>query len=357
MPEPLDNLKPVASANGRRATMTQVAEAAGVTKGTVSKVLRGGDGFSDETRRRVMAAVQNFQYRRSTEQQRRGRVHIGQIGFMAVGPGPASTLIAGNVGAGYLLSMFEGCTAEAVERGESISLCRMTWDELAQGKIPAAVARNNVDGIVVRGAIDDKVASWLASLRVPVVLADCDRHLTQFSHVRIEHVRTMSKVVDHLTARGGQQFAVIAGDMDHLNAQERLAGLQVALTRRGLSFGPDAIVSSSDWGPDDGRRGVRTLIERGVKFDALVCQNDGIAMGALAELKQRGVAVPDEVRVVGYDDFPFAATLDPPLTSVGNFTFRLGQAAAGLLYDEIRLGKSERKQVVIEGEVISRKST
>jgi len=336
-----------------------VALAAGVTKGTVSRALRGKAGISEKTRDRVMAAASKLKYRRSTDYQRRGRTHVGQIGFLVIDPSASlkSLLVDGKFEP-YLFPMIEGCMAEAVQRSESVSVSHVIWEDLAAGRMPAALSRQHVDGLIVRGFIDDQVANWLGQLHLQVVLVDCDQHLPDFSHVRIEHVRAMDGVVEHLVSKGCDKIATICGSLDHLNGQERLAGLRVAMSRRGLALAEHAIaVGRHGFTPDEGREGVAELLDAAVPFDALVCQSDLIARGALEQLRKRGLRVPADVRVVGFDDVIEARFYDPPLTTVRVPTYGMGQAAADLLYEEMDRGNSKRQSILIETELVERQST
>lgn len=338
-----------------RVTIDEVARLAGVAKSTVSKVLRAKTGVSVEKRKKVLSVVNRLDYRPCTDYQRRGRVHMGHIGFVTIAP-KKPPLIANDPGAPYLFGMFEGATAVAAERSESISLSRMTWQDVSEHRFPTVINRKHIDGLIIRGWFNDEVVAWVEELSLPVVLLDCDRHVACHSHIRIEHTRTMDEVVQHLLDRGATKFATITGDMNHQNAQERLAGLQMALNRRGIPLDSQAIMQG-DFDADTARLRTTELLKRGVEFDALVCQCDGIAHGAMDVLKSKGIRIPDDVRVVGFDNFPFSQTLDPPITTVTTPILRMGEAAARLLYEEIELGQSKRSYVMIEGELIIRSST
>lgn len=144
----------------------------------------------------------------------------------------------------------------------------------------------------------------------------------------------MDLVVEHLIKQGCRRFATITGDLNHRNAQERLAGLQMALTRRGILLPSEGIVVESDFIDENGRRGVRKLMERGYRFDALVCQFDLMAYGAIEQLISDGIKIPDDVRVTGFDNEGFGNRISVPLTTVETNSFQIGRMGAKLLLDK-----------------------
>ncbi len=339
----------------RSTTITDVAKQAGVAKATVSLVMRSKPGISDATRQRVLQAARELNYRPTPSRQTRGGQHAGQIALLLVTTDMPR--LGRQRGGSYLHHMLDGCLLTAEAAGMGVVVCKMTADEVDAGRFPHILQRGNLDGLLVRAPVCPALRQLLAQLACPLVYLDCDRHVTGAAQVQIENLAAMDRVVEHLLEQGCRRPAVITGDMDHLNAQERLAGMQIALQRRGHTL-PDArIVMEHGFDETSGWRGVELLAQRDVAYDALVCQNDLIALGALRKLKALGRSVPTDVRLCGFDDMEFCADLETPLTTVRTRCDEMGRLAAQLLLEQTTAAGSRPLQVRVPADLIVRAST
>ncbi|MFA9478880.1 LacI family DNA-binding transcriptional regulator [Phycisphaerales bacterium AB-hyl4] len=241
----------------------------------------------------------------------------------------------GQLGGSYLDAILHGCLTYAEQAETSVVICRMSFEQVEKGEWPTALRRGQLDGVVLRGWWQQQVSSWLKENKVPCVLVDCDQYVSSLPQVQIENIQAMDSLVDYLTESGSKRFVTITGDMEHLNAQERLAGLQMALVRRGLTLPPDQIAVERGFDEASGQRGVQTLLSRNVGFDTLVCQNDLIAYGALQALKQAGLVVPDQVRLTGFDNMDVGHRFDVPIITVDPQPATLGREGVKLLLQTI----------------------
>ena len=313
----------------KRVTITDIALEAGVTKSTVSMVLRNKNGISEATRQRVLKITKEMKYSIFPTRQTRGKVHWGQIGFIIISkdnPPPDKKLPLT-----YFSQMIGGCSAYAEEKGYSMVFSHLDWKQVEAGTLSSVLERGHADGFLCRAWISPAVKEMLQNINVPVVLMDCDRYLDKCSSVHVNNIKAMDLVVDHLVKQGARRFATITGNMEHQNAQERLAGLQMALARRGIPLPPEGIVMGPDFAVINGRQGVKTLLERGYLFDALVCQFDLQAYGAMEQLSLAGIRIPDDVRVTGFDNEEFSDKVAIPLTTIETNSFQVGRLGAQLL--------------------------
>jgi len=307
--------------------MADVAQLAGVTKTTVSMVFRNKPGISEATRQRVSkaAAELNYQYGAT------GAMYRGQIGLMFLSE--ATPRLGGQSGGSYLQQIFSGCTAAASEAGTSLLVNEMTLAQLESEVLPPALQRGQVDGMVFRGWFPKQLQALLDQAKVPYMLVDCNREVPGRTQVQIANSSAVDQLVEHVVSQGAAHFATITGDMDHydehdhLNAQERHAGLMMALSRRRLALPDDAVVFERGFTEASGRRGIEQLLERGARFDAVICHNDLIAVGAIAALIEAGFRVPGDVRVTGFDNMEFASMCSVPLTTVDPHPHQLGKLA------------------------------
>jgi LacI family asc operon transcriptional repressor len=121
--------------------------------------------------------------------------------------------------------------------------------------------------------------------------------------------------VEKLIANGHRDIAFITGSLDSPTGIERLSGYKDALARHGIPL-RDALIVEGRWTPESGAAGVATLGQRGVSYSALVASNDDMAIGAIKQLHQQGIAVPQQVSVIGFDDIALAPYMIPSLSSV-----------------------------------------
>ena len=222
-----------------------------------------------------------------------------------------------------IINEFERFTASIVSH--------LDWKQVESGNLSAVLERGHVDGYLCRAWISPQVEEMLANIDVPIVLLDCDRQIDRYSSVHVNNIKAMDLLVDHLVKRGAKRFATITGDMQHLNAQERLAGVQMALTRRGIQLPSENVIMESGFCIENGKKGVSKLLESGHRFDALVCQYDLMAYGAMEELSLAGVKVPDDVLVTGFDNEGFSDKLAVPLTTIDTNSFQSARLGVQLL--------------------------
>ncbi|GAB2588058.1 LacI family DNA-binding transcriptional regulator [Streptomyces capparidis] len=273
--------------------MTEVARLAGVSQKTVSRVVNGEQYVSDDVRERVLRAIRELDYRPNNAARAliRGRHH--KIGVVSMGTalyGPSSLLIA-----------LERVTRRA---GYSFTLAS-TLEHRRGGYAEAmeALLEQGVDGIVLSDPVDDGT-SPPSGIDVPVV---------SLTSVRAEGVAAARAATEHLLSLGHRTVWHIPGPQDWWSARDRLIGWREALTAAGAPEPP--LPPEGDWTPASGyTAGLRLARTPGVT--AVFAANDEMAIGALRAFHEADLPVPGRISVVGYDDIPVAAYLNPPLTTV-----------------------------------------
>ena len=338
----------------QHSTISLVAKEAGVTKATVSRALRNKAGVSQATRDRIMSIARDLNYWPSPTRQGSAGVYTGQLGFVAVSE--MMPRFSAEIGGSYLFDMMEGCRSAAEEQVNGLVLCRMTWDQVRQKQMPAAMRNGQLSGIILRGWWLPELASWVKEAGVPCVLVDCDRFVENMPQVQGADVQAMEQVVSHLVSCGAKRIATITGDMEHLNSQERLAGMQMAMTRRGLDLPLSHIVIEHGFDEVSGNRGVQELLKRQVSFDALVCQNDLIALGAMRALASANLRVPEDVKVIGFDNMEFGSLPEVGLTTINPFPHKLGETGTRLLLEKLNGKNVDEIHMRVKTELVIRQS-
>jgi LacI family transcriptional regulator len=191
--------------------------------------------------------------------------------------------------------------------------------------------------IVIGGQLPDDELRTVAE-QVPLLAVGRTVHGLEPRCLRIQNSQGAFEATRHLLQLGHREIVHVAGIAGHPDAIERRQGYERALAEGGLPVDPKRIVPGA-FDHASGRRGLKALLDEGVRFTAVFAANDEMAFGACVTLHRQGRQVPHDVSVVGFDDHPLAATFAPPLTTVRQPTLEMGSAVARFIVDE-REGKS-----------------
>jgi len=300
-------------------TMQDVARAAGVSTATVSRVLNGRPDVNPELAARVTATVQELGYRPNGVARTLRRRVASVWG-----------LIVSDVESSYFTSLVRGVEAVARANGYSVVVCNSQDDPGTEAAYLEVALAEQMAGVIISPARPDSDISPLLARGVPVVAID--RRLAQgaTSAVVVDNVAAARRATLHLLDAGYRRVACVTGPEHVSTAVERLRGYRDALHDRGLEADP-ALERVENYRVDGGRRAVRELAALPEPPDALLLANGLLTVGALSALHELGIAVPEEMGVVGFDDSPWAEVTRPPLTTVAQPTDALGRAAAELL--------------------------
>ena len=306
-------------------TIKDVASRAGVSYQTVSRVLNAKGEVSDETRARVQAAIDDLDYRPDAAARSLASRRTHVIG-----------LLTADFSDYTHARIIEGAEAEARRQGFLISISGAERGHYGERLYAPLLAQRHTEGLFVgyHGADGDTGAVCAAIPDdVPIVSIGFAPQHPRVVTVGVANVEGGRLATAHLLGLGHRRVATITGPTAMYSAQERLEGYRAALTHAGL-WEDAALITQGDWRSASGYTATLRLLDQ-TDFSALFAQNDRMAMGALQALRERGVAVPDDVAVVGFDDIPSAPYFDPPLTTVHQPTYELGQLGVRLLIDLI----------------------
>ncbi|SMB78903.1 LacI family DNA-binding transcriptional regulator [Deinococcus hopiensis] len=334
-----------ASAPSSRVTIHDVARHAGVSHQTVSRVMNEHPSVAATTRQKVLDAIQALRYQpnlaaRSLVTQRSGT--LGVVGFGLTYYGPAQMIV----------------NIEQAARGRGYGVALASIPELSETEIERAVLelrRQNVDGILLitplRGADAERIRSLCGS--VPFVLVDTTES-SGVPGVTIDQKAGACLAAQHLVSLGHQRVALLSGPSRWHDARLRLEGWREALSEAGLT---PAAVLEGDWSAGSGFGLTQELLAARTPFTGLLVGNDQMALGALWALHERGVAVPDDVSIVGFDDIPESRFFHPPLSTVRQDFAALGSLSLAALLEAIESPTSSRPAHVLTPELLVRAST
>ena len=320
LPMPRPPSRPPASAAPGRAgptSLADVAALAGVSPGTVSRVLSRPEMISEATRTKVLAAAD-------------------RLGYVANGAARALAMRRTHT-VGALVPRFGGSSFPTLVQALETALAAEGYNLLlsapdaARAHDPAllrSLLERGVDAVALLGAEQPApVFALLAAHRMPFVLMWA-QHSEQGPCIGFDEREAAALVVDHLADLGHRQLGFIGGrTADNERARRRFGGVLAAVARRGLTLPPEALVET-EYGFRQGFEAMQAVLARRTPVTAVVCGNDYLAAGALAALDQAGIAVPGRMSVASFNDNEFAPYLHPPLTTVRVPIPAMGELAA-----------------------------
>lgn len=297
-------------------TIEMVAEAAGVSLSTVSRILNGTAVVSQAKKQAVDQA-------------------IAQLGFV---PNPVARGLAGGrtLSIGVITqaidSPFYGVALRGIEDeldpvGYSPLFVSGHWNAQHEARCMEVLRSRRVDGLIVlTGRLPDAALTACAR-QLPVVVTGRNLVAPGLFSLNFDNVEGARLATQHLTDLGHRRIAFIAGDPQHPDSAERQLGYQLALQAAGLAFEPGLVVQG-DYLEVSGMLAVERLLASQQPFTAIFAANDQMAVGASLALFRRSLRVPDDVSVVGFDDLPSSLYAIPPLSTVQQPAYALGRLAA-----------------------------
>lgn len=308
------------SLRGRTATLADVARLAGVSISTASKALNGRSHVRAETRERVLGAAEQLSFSPNTL---------------------ARSLLAGRTGTvGLLTSDLEGRFSIPILMGAedafgagkvNVFLCDARDDTIREQHHVQALLNRRVDGLIVVGSRTDPRSSLGRDLPVPVVYTYAPSQDPADLSIICDNVGAGRLAIEHLIACGRTRIAHISGDPGYGASRERAEGALAALGDAGLELVGE--VQYGAWSEGWGRAATAMLLDRHPDVDAIFCGSDQVARGVIDSLRERGRRIPEDVAVIGFDNWEIlAAGARPPLTSVDMNLEEVGRAAARALF-------------------------
>lgn len=328
---------------GRSVSIADVASVAGVSKTTVSHVLSGRRRVSPATAAIVRKAVHDLGY---VPKHYAAALRSGVTGTLG--------LLVPDIGNFFFAQLARGVHAEAESAGYSLILSTSEFEKQKEARYLQLLRAGAIDGLIyAAGAPPSLVEISAVSSSFPMVVVDERLAGIPGTHVTSDNLTGGQLVGDHMRGLGHRTIAYLGGPADLATTQDRLAGLRRAFEPEQASI----IVRYGRYSQDDGVEGVRQLLDSGHRFSAVFGGNDLVAIGAIEALRDAGISVPDEVSVVGFDDIPLSAYVDPPLTTIHQPVFEMGTTAVRELLQSLTSPPTDERHLVLPVELVLRGST
>jgi LacI family transcriptional regulator len=323
-----------------RPSVYDVADRAGVSIATVSRVLGGSGPVAAETRRRVLAAADELRWRPN----RLARAFVAQS-HGAVG------IVFPDLGGPYYSRVIAGFEETAAERGAAV-LILATHGRANASDLVADLA-DRVDGLVVMGrTVGDATVTAMADADRPIILL-ARPPVAGLASVRAANTAPAESLARHVLGHGSRRPVFLGDPTRSSDVSERWRGVRRALQRAGIEAS-ETLVTCDGFDVDHGYKAGLELFARGNGTDAVMCANDEIADGVVRAAAASGLRVPDDVIVTGWDDTAMAARMHPPLTTVRQPMHELGRRAASLLFN--RVDGQSSTSVVLRTTLVVRES-
>ncbi|AYF97810.1 LacI family DNA-binding transcriptional regulator [Protaetiibacter intestinalis] len=333
------------TAQRRKPTIRDVAAAAGVSRGTVSRVINGGHWVSPDARVAVEDAIREtgFTINHAARSLATGRA--GSLAFLLTEP---QHLLFADPTFALLLRG----AAEALTQRQMTLVLLVAGTEAERANVEHFVRAGHVDGVLLISSHEaDPLLERLVAAGVPTVSCGLPLgHQGEVATVSVDEQRSARIMTRHLLDRGHRRIAMIAGPGDTPGGKYRLVGFREEL---GAAFDP-ALVEEGDYSQESGTAAMTRLLATGAEFDAVFAASDLMAAGAIAALRKAGLRVPEDVAVAGFDDSGLAATHEPPLTTMRQPWELISESMVQLLLDVIAGGP--QREIVLPTTLVVRES-
>jgi LacI family transcriptional regulator len=331
------------------ATVHDVARRAGVSTSTVSHVVNKTRFVSEELRERVLTAMRELDYTPNAAARMLTLKRSHTLG-----------LIVSDIRNPFFASVARGVEDVAQEQGYTLVLCNSDENAEREAACLTALETRAVDGLLLASAgTADEHLSRLVRAGYPIVLVDRDLPELGAPAVLLDNEGAAYSAVWHLITRGHRRIAMLSGRAAISTTTERVAGYRRALDEAGIQF-DNRLVASGASTSEGGALAANAVLDADPPPSAIFSGNNLMSIGALQAITNRGLVVPDDMALVGFDDFPFpwSDAFRPHLTTVAQPTYELGRRAAEILVQRLkRPGALSAERVVLEGQLVVRESS
>lgn len=327
-------------------TIKDIARQAGVSAATVSKVLnRKDESIGEKTRQKIWDLAEELNYTPNSIARSLINRSSRVIG-----------IIVPDILNLYFTELVRACDDAARARGYSTILCNSDSDPDKEASHLTFLASHGVDGIILAASDIIPDAPLLERLQIPFVSMDREVEALDCLAGRIDtdYETGAFLATSHLIRSGHTRIAFISGPAANLNTRTRRAGYERAHREAGLAVDPD-LVECGRFNHRFGLLGTRTLLDR-TQFSAICCMSDMLAMGATVALRERGLSVPENCAMMGFDNIYLAPLLVRPLSTIERRIAESGEMAIGALIDFLTDPARPRRMVMIEPTLMVRET-
>ena len=296
-------------------TIKDVAKKSGVSVATVSRILNGLEGYSPETKQHVLQVIEELGYKRNAIARGLATKTTRTIGVLIP---DVSTSFHGEV--------LRGIEDESHQNNYSVVLCNAGHIGNRTPEYLRVLEERQVDAIIIVSVnITDDIHDILSGLRIPYILVSTNSFKFDIPYVKVDDEKAAYTATKYLIENGHKNIAMISGSqLDLIAGAPRVNGYKKALVDFGIAL-DESLIKYGDFSYESGIKCMNEFLNEDKKFTAVFAASDDMAVGVLSVAYKNNIRVPDELSVVGYDNTKTAAMAIPPLTSVGQPLYDLGE--------------------------------
>lgn len=327
------------------ATIIDVAKRAGVSVSTVSRVLNNHPNVGAEVRQRVTDVIRELNYEPSRVAQRMRATSSQLVG-----------VIFSDITNPFYLDVLRSIEYTLSGQGISVLISNADSSEEREAAYIRIMQNENVAGLIIAPTKEHVPAlAAAATAGLPIVVIDRRLNSVDVDTVLVDNFEGALSAVQHLIRLGHERIAVLSGPLHLTSGRERYTGYLQAMSDAGLTVDP-SMTRFGNYRENSGYTLAHELLSIPNPPTALFSANNLMTLGALNAIHERGCTIPDEIAIIGFDDFPWAISLNPPLTTVAQPTSEIGTRAAELLLDRIKERDRTPRTVVLPTQLMIRAS-
>ncbi|AZV59263.1 LacI family DNA-binding transcriptional regulator [Peribacillus frigoritolerans] len=325
-------------------TIYDVANEAGVSISTVSKVLNNTGSIAEKTRKRVRETMRELNYQPSVVASVKKRIQT--IG-----------LLIPNIANPFMAEIARGIENHLKKFGFSLMICSTDNDLKTEIEYISILKQKYIDGIIIAtGLKEDKAIKELLNAEIPVALLSRDVSSLAVDSVLVDDFLGGFEATEHLINLGHQKIAMITEDINFPTIKTRVEGYKQALEKAGLEY-DESLVLLNNTSLEEGKQSTRKLLNLSVPPTAIFASTEFLAIGAIQAARELKVKVPQKLSIIGFDDTVLATICDPPLTTIAQPIHEMSEKVVELLIAEIENPKETKQRVVLSPKLVVREST
>lgn len=335
----------------KKVTIHEIAKILNIDSSTVSRALTGSDRVSEKTKKRVLEKAKELGYRPNLLASNLRQNKSNTIG-----------VVVPRISRHFFSTTISGIEEMAYNRGFNVVISQSLEKLNRERKIVNNLFSNRVDGILISVSMETERSPHLSVLEqsgLPIVFFD--RHcpdMKDSNRVLVDDFNGAYKAVKHLIENNCKKIVHFAGPQTLEIYKNRFAGYKKALADSGIVYDEDLVLISNLL-QDDGIKMAKQLLDAHPHFDAIFAANDMAAIGAMKYLKTIGKRIPEDIALVGFSNEPISEMMEPTLTTLDQFGFKIGKISCELLLNKIQSKNdvSESKTIILKPKLILRESS
>ncbi|MEW6577623.1 MAG: LacI family DNA-binding transcriptional regulator [Chloroflexota bacterium] len=329
------------------ANIKQVAKSAHVSVATVSRVINESGYVSPELRERVLNAMRDLNYQPNAPARSLRRQETRTVGVLVP----------------QLDHPFFSALSFAIEKTLSTNdyhtfICSAEESQAQENRYIHMMLRQRVDGVILVPTAHSQESVELALEQdIPIVIADRDLPDLRVNRVLADNFQGGYLGIQHLLEYGHRRIGLVGSPIHSEPIGKRIRGALQAFSDYGVDYNPDLVITGDQQQFEMGYAGARHMLQQSPRPTAIFALTDVMAIGAMHAAFELGMALPEDLSVVGFDDIPLASYVIPALTTIAQPIYTLGETAAQILLRHMRNGDHPIETVKLKTKLVTRKST